>query len=104
MTFLAQLVVVFRLQNQRLQTEFVLQLLMPLLAQVGRYDDEDAALALGPALGNDQARFDGFAQPHLVGKDDAFGQRTLKGKQRGIHLMRVQVHLRIHQRGRQHVD
>ena len=47
--------------------------------------------------------FDGFAQAHLVGQDDAFGQRTLEGKQRGVHLMRVQVNLRIHQRRSQHI-
>ena len=55
-----------------MQAERVLQLLMPLLAQVGRHDDEDAALALGPALGDDQTRFDGFAQTHFIGQDYAF--------------------------------
>jgi hypothetical protein len=67
------LVVALGFQNQRLQAELVLQLLVPLLAQVGRDDDEDAPLALCPALGNHQARLDGLAQTHLVGQDHALG-------------------------------
>ena len=100
---LALLLVAFGFQNQRLQAELVLQFLVPLLAQVGGHDDKDAPLAFGPALGDDQTGFDGLAQPHLVGQDDALGQRAVKRKQRGIDLVRVQVHLRVHQRGGQHV-
>ena len=54
------LFVAFGLQDQRLQAEFVLQFLMPMLAQIGRGNDEDVPFALGPALGDDQTGFDGF--------------------------------------------
>jgi tetratricopeptide (TPR) repeat protein len=40
---------------------------MPLLAEVGRCDDEDAPFALRPLLGNDEARLDGFTKADLVG-------------------------------------
>ncbi|MNF19413.1 hypothetical protein D3C80_2241870 [compost metagenome] len=53
---------------------------MPLLAQVGRYDNENAAAALGPALGNDQTRFNGFTQAYFVGEDHAFGQGIPAGE------------------------
>jgi hypothetical protein len=54
-------------------TELVRQFLMPLLAQVGRRDDQNAALALGPFLGDQQAGFDGFAETDFIGKDGALG-------------------------------
>ena len=44
---------------------------MPLLAQVGRYDDQDTAAPLGPALGDHQTRLDGFAESNFIGQDDA---------------------------------
>ena len=100
---LAKLPVAFGLQNVRLQTELVLQLLVPLLAQVGRGDDEDAPLALCPALGYHQTSLDGFAQAHFVGQDDPFGQRAVKGKQGRFDLVGIQVHLGIDQRGGQHI-
>lgn len=67
----AQGVVAFGFENQPLQAEFVLQLLMPLLAQIGRDDDEHLAPPLRPALGDDQPGLDGFAQTHFIGQDDA---------------------------------
>jgi hypothetical protein len=80
------------------QAELVGQFLMPLLAQIGRRNDEDAAPALGPTLGNQQAGFDSLAQAHLVGQDRALGERVAGGKQRRVDLMGVQVDLRIQQR------
>ena len=70
LVLLAQRVVVLGLQDQAVQVELVLQFLMPLLAQVGRHDDEDAAPALGPALRDDEAGLDRLAQTHLIGQDD----------------------------------
>ena len=67
----ADRVVAFGFEDQPLQAELVLQLLMPLLAQVRRNDDEDLPPPLGPALGKDQAGFDGLAQTNLVGEDHA---------------------------------
>jgi hypothetical protein len=37
-----------------------------LFAEGGGDDEEDAAFALGPALGDDEARFDGFAEADFV--------------------------------------
>jgi hypothetical protein len=54
-------------------TELVCQFLMPLLAQIGRGDDQNAALALGPLLGDQQACLDGFAETDLIGEDGALG-------------------------------
>jgi hypothetical protein len=79
-------------------TELVCQFLMPLLAQVGRGDDQNAALALGPFLRDQQACFDGFAETDFVGKDGAPGQRVARREQRGVDLVRVQVDLSIQQR------
>ena len=68
-----------------------------------RQDDEDVAFALGPTLSNDEARLDGFSQAHFVSQDDALGQGALEGEQRRIHLVGVQVYLRVHKRAGQQV-
>lgn len=70
---------------------------MPLLSKVGWRDDEDPPLAFGPALRDDHARFDSLPQPDFVGQDGAFRQRRLEREQRRIHLVGIQVHLRINQ-------
>ena len=67
----ADRVVAFGFEDQPLQAELVLQLLMPLLAQVRRNDDEHLPPPFGPALGKDQAGLDGLAQTNLVGEDHA---------------------------------
>jgi hypothetical protein len=46
---------------------------VPLLAEIGRRDDEDAPFALSPFLGNDQSRLDGFTQANLVGEERTLG-------------------------------
>jgi hypothetical protein len=38
------------------------QLLEPLLAQIGGRDDQDATFVFRPALGDDEAGFDGLAE------------------------------------------
>ena len=81
-----------------MQVELVLQFLMPLLAQVGRDDDEYPAPSLGPALRDHQARLDGLAEAHFVGKDDAARKRVAAGEEGGIDLMRVEIDLGIDQR------
>lgn len=63
------LVVALGLQDLPVQRELVLELLMPLLAQVGGDDDQHATLALGPELRQHEAGLDGLAQPHLIGED-----------------------------------
>ena len=77
---------------------------MPLFAQVGRGDDKNAAFALCPVLQDDEAGFDGFAQPYFVSKDDAALKRVFAGKEGGFDLMRVEVNLRVQQRPCQGFD
>ena len=60
------------------QEELLGQLLIPLLAQVGRRDDQDAPLALRPLLRQHQAGFDGLAETDFVGQQRALGKRRLK--------------------------
>ena len=84
-------------ENLTGQEKLVGHLLRPLLAQIGRADDQDAPLALDPLLSQHQAGFDGLSKPYFVGEDGALGQGRLKREQRGLHLMGVQVHLRIEQ-------
>lgn len=93
-----QRVVALGFEDQPLQTELVLQFLMPLLAQVGGDDDENPAPPFGPALRNDQARLDGLAEAHLVGKDDAARKWVAAGEEGSIDLMRVEIDLGIDQR------
>ena len=59
-------VVGLRFQDAAGQEEFLGQLLMPLLAEVGRRDDQNAPLALRPFLREHQARLDGLAQADFV--------------------------------------
>jgi hypothetical protein len=87
-------VVGFGLKNGARKEKLFGKLLVPLLAEVGRRDDEDAPFALRPLLGNDEARLDGFTQTDLVGEQRALRQRRVKRKQGGIDLMRIQIHLR----------
>ena len=74
--------------------ELFLQLLVPLLAEVGGRDDEDSSFPLRPALREYQTRLDRLAQAHLVGKQSALGERRSEGKKGRIDLMRVQIDLR----------
>jgi len=98
------LIVALGFQDLRVQRELVLQLLVPLLAQVGRNHDQHATLALGPELGQHQARLDGLAEPHLVGQDDASGERVAAGEQRRFDLVRIQVDLGVDERRAQGCD
>ena len=72
-TVLDGLPVGFRFKQAGGDTELVRQFLMPLLAQVGRSDDQNAAFAVSPFLRDQQAGFDGFAETDFVSKDGALG-------------------------------
>lgn len=61
--------------------KLVLQFLMPLFAQVGRNNDQDAAATLGPALRDDETGLDGFAEPNFIGQDNTTRKRVLASKQ-----------------------
>ncbi len=80
------------------QKELLGQLLIPLLAQVRRRDHQNAPLALRPHLRQHETRFDGLAQAHFVGQQRTFGKRRVKGKERRIDLMRIEIDLRADQR------
>jgi len=55
-----ELIIVFGFKNQGIKSKLVLQLLMPLFAQIGRHNDNNATFALGPMLSEHQPSFDGF--------------------------------------------
>lgn len=52
-TVLGHLVVVSGLKDSGWQEKLLLHFLRPLLAEIGRGDDENAPFALGPLLGED---------------------------------------------------
>ena len=58
-------------EDGRREEELVGKFLAPLLAQVRGHDHEKAPLALGPFLGEQQARFDRLSEPDFVGEDCA---------------------------------
>jgi hypothetical protein len=59
--------------NERARNEKPLvQILMSLLAKVGRRNDENTPFRLCPSLGNDQSGFNGFAKADLVGQQRPF--------------------------------
>lgn len=87
-------------QDAAREEKLLRKLLVPLLAQIGRRNNEHAAPALRPLLRDHEAHLDGLAQAHLVGKDRALRKRRAEGEKRRLNLMRVQVHLHVHQRAR----
>ena len=88
------LVVGLRFQYPARQEELFGQFLMPLLAQIGRHDDENTPLPLRPSLRKDKTRLDGLAQANLVGQQRALRKRRVESEQRRVHLVRIQIHLR----------
>src|SRR5262249_52741573 len=90
-SFLAQVVVVLALDDDGRKRELVVKLLAPLFAQRGGHDQQDAALAFGPALRNDEAGFDGLAQADLIGKQYTLGKRRGEREQGGVYLMRIHI-------------
>lgn len=86
-------VVGLRFQNLAWQEELPAQLLVPLLPQVRRRDDEDAPFSLRSLLRDDQPGLNGFSKSYLVRKNGSFRQRRLEGKKSRVHLMRIQIDL-----------
>jgi hypothetical protein len=76
----AETVVKGGLEDEGGEGELVLEFLLPLLAEGGREDQQDAAAALGPTLRDDDGGLDGFAEPDLVGEDDALREGERKAK------------------------
>jgi hypothetical protein len=94
---LSPLIAALGFENDGFEGKLVLQLLIPLLAQVGRDDDQNSAAAFGPKLREHEASFDGLSQADLVGQDNTTGQGVPAGKQRRFDLMRIQIDLGIDQ-------
>ena len=63
-----------------------------MLAECGGNNQNDAAFAFGPALGDDDGGFDGFAEAHFVGQYHAFGEGRADGEEGCIHLVRVEIY------------
>ena len=97
-------VLALRIEKRRWDDELLVQLLLPLLPQAGGCDDEDVALALRPVLGDDDARFDGLTEAHLVGQDDALQERCLQRVQGGIDLVRLRLDLGVEKKPRDLAD
>jgi hypothetical protein len=79
----------FGFKDYRGQIKFFRQLILPLFTQGGGQDDEDFPFSFRPLLGNDDTRFYGFSQPHLIGKDGSPVKGLIKGKKGGVYLMGV---------------
>jgi hypothetical protein len=62
-------------RNPARQKELLRQFLVPLLPQIRWRDDEDAPLALRPALRDHQASLDGLAEADLVREKRAARER-----------------------------
>src|SRR5437762_9050196 len=89
------------LENRGWQMELVRELLGPLLSQVCGNDHEQLPLPLGPFLGEQQPGFNRLSESDLVGEDRALREWILERKERCVHLVRIEVHLRVGERGRQ---
>ena len=94
-------VVGFRFEDAAGEEKFLVQLLIPLLPQIGRRDDENAPPPLSPFLGEHQAGLDCFSKADLIRKQRALGERRLEREEGRVHLMRIEVHLGIEQRARE---
>ena len=76
----------------RVDAEEIAQFGLPLAKQRSRHDDEHPARAFGQQLRDDQAGFDGLAQPHFVGKDAAALGNALQREHHRFDLVRIRVH------------
>ena len=82
------------------QRELLTQLLLPLLTQRGRGDDEDAALTLCPVLADDDPGLDRLTEANLVSQDHSICERGLQREQCRVHLVGFGLHLGIKQQTR----
>jgi hypothetical protein len=80
-----------------LQIELLLELAVPLRAQGGGREDEDAVLPLGDELADGEARLDRLAEAHLVREHAAAARNGVEREGRGLDLVRVEVDLGLGQ-------
>ena len=73
-------VVRFGFQNRTGKEELFLQLLVPLLSEISRSDDEDSALAFSPLLGDHEACFDRLAESNFISEKSSLRERGTKCK------------------------
>jgi hypothetical protein len=69
-----------RFQDFAGQEKLLRQLLVPLLAEIRRDNDQDATLPLGPLLGEHEAGLDGLAETNLVREQGTLESGELKAK------------------------
>ena len=92
---LIAVVVGLRFEDPAGKKELLGELLVPLLAQIGRRDHQNAPLAFGPSLRKHQSGLDGLAQADLVGQQGPFRERRIKREQGSFDLMGVQIDLAL---------
>ena len=68
-------VVGLRLQDAAGEEELFRKLLVPLLTEIGRGDDQYPPLPLGPDLRKNESRLDGLAEADLIRKYGPLGKR-----------------------------
>jgi len=87
-------------QNLGGDEELLAQLLLPLLAEHGGHDNENAPAAFSPLLRKHDTCFDRLAQSDFVGQDRTVGERRTQSEESGVDLMGIQVNPRIGNRPR----
>ena len=88
----------FCLQDTRREKEFIKQLLIPLFAEAGRYDNEKFSFPFCPLLRKEDACFNSFTEADLVSENRPFGERRTECEQCCFHLMGVEVNLGVRKR------
>lgn len=63
----------FCVQYEGRQIEFLFELLLPLLSEHGRYNDQYATAAFRPPLGKHDTSLNGFSKTNLISKNDTVG-------------------------------
>ena len=94
----------FRLKNLGWQKEFVGKLLPPLFSEIGRYDYQEMAFPLCPPLREQQASLDSLSKPNFISKDCTLREGTSEGEECSLHLVRVQINLRVSKYRREFFD
>lgn len=78
--------------------ELVSELLTPPLAQIRRRDDQQLPTPLRPLLGEQQPRLNGLAEANLISKNCTLREGRPKREQRGVDLVRIEIHLGVRER------
>ena len=79
------------IDDDRREVELVLELPLPLGAQGGGSEHEDASLSLRHQLGDDDAGLDGLPEAYLVGEHATATRERLERERGRLHLVRIEV-------------